>query len=264
VAAPLFKWPGGKRWLAPFIADQYWRPSMKLIEPFAGGAALFFELEPEQALLSDVNPQVINCYRWVRDDVWGMIDRLSTMKNSPEEYYRIRSWCPQSTIDQAVRFLYLTRLSFNGIYRENLKGQFNVPYGGKVHLDVVQREALVRSAQILQGTELMVCDFEQAANKAEQGDLVYFDPPYTTAHNTNGFTKYNARIFSWNDQKRLARVAKTLMDRGCIVVSSNAQHVTITELYPDFEVQELRRFSVIGSKSVYRREISESLFVGKR
>jgi DNA adenine methylase len=264
VAAPLFKWPGGKRWLAPLISNLYWHRERKLIEPFAGGAAVFFALEPSNAILGDMNPEVINCYRWVRDDVESLVRRLSEMKNSSDDYYRIRAWIPTSAFDRAVRFLYLTRLSFNGIYRENRQGVFNVPYGGKSHLDVVQRDALFRSSEILQGADLISGDFEVTAQHASPGDLVYFDPPYTSAHNSNGFVKYNARIFSWSDQKRLAKVASELLDKGCLVIASNADHVSITELYPEFEVHQLSRFSVIGSKSHYRKEITESLFVGQR
>lgn len=261
MAAPLFKWPGGKRWLAPLIQREFWSSDRRLIEPFAGGAAVFFAVEPKRAVLGDMNPEVVNCYRWVRDDAAGLIKRLSALNNSADEYYRIRSWQPSSEFDRAVRFLYLTRLSFNGIYRENTKGQFNVPYGGKTHLAVVQPSSLLKSSALLKNAELVAQDFQQTAEMAEAGDLVYLDPPYTTAHNNNGFVKYNAKIFSWQDQERLAQTAAALVDRGCLVIASNAHHDSIHALYSAFEVRHINRFSVIGAKKTYRRQITESLFV---
>lgn len=234
MADPLFKWPGGKRWLAPRIAQLFDVSSSRIIEPFAGGAALFFHVEPYSGLLGDLNPQVINCYEQVRDNLDFLVSVLDNLVNSEEQYYKVRSWKPSNDVEDAARFLYLTRLSFNGIYRENLKGEFNVPYGHKLHLPVVDHRLLERSSSVLANATLTFTDFEVCLQDAKPGDFIYLDPPYTVAHNQNGFVKYNAEVFSWPDQRRLAEMACNLANIGCKVIVSNADHGSIQKLYPGF------------------------------
>jgi DNA adenine methylase len=156
--------------------------------------------------------------------------------------------------------IYLCTLSFNGIYRQNLKGEFNVPYGYKTHLKHYDIDRLREASSQLQRREILYGDFESAVEDAQRGDLVYFDPPYTVAHGNNGFVKYNAKIFSWDDQKRLARTALRLKRLGCHVIVSNADHPSIRELYPGFEVHEIQRFSVMSASAEFRRPVRECLF----
>jgi DNA adenine methylase len=156
--------------------------------------------------------------------------------------------------------IYLTSLAFNGIYRVNLSGQFNVPYGYKTHLSPCDEVRIRESSISLKSAVITHQDFEPALHDARQGDLVYLDPPYTVAHGNNGFIKYNAKIFSWKDQLRLAAVARQLAGRGCTVLVSNADHSSIRELYQRFETKRLERNSVIAASEDFRSVVTECLF----
>jgi DNA adenine methylase len=259
---PLLKWPGGKRFLAPDLRETISTLApARYFEPFVGGAALFFELEHTDAVLSDINLELINFYETVRDDVDDLIKRLKRLKNSEDEYYEVRGKRPKIPVTRAARFYYLMRLSFNGIYRENLAGTFNVPYGGKTYLDPLDEHQLREGSRVLQGAELAHRSFDEVVNYARRGDLVYFDPPYTVRHNNNGFIKYNMKLFQWEDQIALARCAALLAQRGCYVIVSNADHRDVSLLYPDFQHFTVDRFSRISAQSYGRSETTESLFM---
>ncbi|HTZ95696.1 MAG TPA: Dam family site-specific DNA-(adenine-N6)-methyltransferase [Terriglobales bacterium] len=258
------KWPGGKRRLLHLILPHLGRISGGYFEPFIGGGAVFFALKAARSVIGDTNPEVTNCYRQIQSNVDNLIQRLRRLENSEHEYYRIREWEPLGDVDRAARMLYLTRLSFNGIYRQNLKGKFNVPYGYKKHLQVVEEDHLKAIQARLRKTVIRTGDFAATAGDAVAGDTVYFDPPYTVAHGNNGFVKYNARIFSWEDQRRLAAFANRLVQRGCRVVVSNADHASIDELYPYFKRFRIERPSVIAADAEFRKVVTESVFVGPR
>ncbi len=260
---PLIKWAGGKRRLSKQICTELNVSNCRYFEPFFGGGAIFFRLQPASARLSDINPELIECYQQLRDNPRSLALRIASMHNSEGEYYRVRASTPRSPLGRAARFIYLTSLSFNGIYRQNLKGEFNVPYGQKTAKVLPSLAQIERISLTLQDAELVCCDFESATADAEKGDTVYFDPPYTVAHNNNGFVKYNASMFSWDDQKRLASQAKMLSRRGCKVVISNADHDSLRQLYPTFDVKVIRRLSVIAAASQYRIPVTECLFISK-
>lgn len=175
---------------------------------------MYFALRPRIAILADNNPDLVNCYVQVRDNPEKVIHYLRRLRNTEEEYYRIRRSSPRKPEAKAARLIYLTTLSFNGIHRLNLKGQFNVPYGHKTHVGPCDESKICAISAILAGAELLCADFEAALSAAGRGDVVYLDPPYTVAHGNNGFLKYNAKIFSWQDQLRLANVARDLSQRG--------------------------------------------------
>jgi DNA adenine methylase len=143
----------------------------------------------------------------------------------------------------------------------NLRGEFNVPYGHKMHLECVDDALLLSASAALQSATLRNGDFESTTADAKKGDMVYFDPPYTVAHANNGFVKYNEHIFSWSDQKRLANHARKLAAKGCHVLVSNADHHSISELYSDAQKIVIERHSVIAASRDHRRKITESLFV---
>jgi DNA adenine methylase len=257
---PLIKWAGGKRRLLSDVRQFLPRDFSRYYEPFLGGGALFFSLLPTVARLSDANRELIEMYIEVRDNVESLIGALRRLRNSEEDYYRVRASVPRTGAGKAARLIYLCTLSFNGIYRQNLRGEFNVPYGYKTHLKHYEIDRLRETSMCLQGREILNQDFERAVGNARAGDLVYFDPPYTVAHGNNGFVKYNAKIFSWDDQKRLARTALRLKRLGCHVIISNADHPSIRELYPEFDVHEAERFSVMSASSEFRRPVRECLF----
>ena len=148
----------------------------------------------------------------------------------------------------------------DGVYRVNLNGDFNVPYCKKHHMNPCEAKKVRAASSALQAAKLRCCDFAVAVKQARSGDVVYLDPPYTVAHSNNGFIKYNAPIFSWKDQIRLAKLASVLADRGCHVLVSNAGHDSIKELYRDFACISIKRSSLIAASGSFRREIVECLF----
>ena len=182
------------------------------------------------------------------------------MRNDADTYYTVRNSSPSRASERAARFVYLTSLSFNGLYRQNKKGEFNVPYGHKVKKQLPDLTRLVEISSALSGTSLLNGDFEETTSGAKAGDTVYFDPPYTVAHNNNGFVKYNKDIFSWEDQRRLADYAYRLARRGCRVIVSNADHGSIRALYSSFHAKEVERNSVIAANSLFRKTVSELIF----
>lgn len=257
---PLIKWPGGKRALVSYILQYVPDEFGTFYEPFFGGGAVFFALQPKIAVLSDVNVELINAYIQVRDNPELLACTLRSFKNSESDYYSVRGMLPRTLVRKAARLLYLTRLSFNGIHRVNLRGEFNVPYGYKTHLTTIDEKQLFSASIALKTSELVSGDFEEITKDACKGDVVYFDPPYTVAHGLNGFVKYNERIFSWKDQERLAKHAKTLAKRGCRVIVSNADHKSIHDLYKGCHCQIIERPSVIAASNVHRRQITECIF----
>ena len=257
---PLFKWAGGKRFLTSQLVDLVPSRYGRYFEPFLGGAALFFALQPARAVLSDLNEDLIEAYSAVRDLPRDVIRILNRWPNSEAHYYKIRDSRPRTSAARAARFMYLTTLSFNGIYRVNRKGQFNVPYGFKDHISPCSSDRILAASAALAHSDLMPADFQTATACARKGDLIYFDPPYTVAHSNNGFVKYNAKIFSWADQVRLARLSGDLRNRGCAVIVSNADHPSIRTLYPDFNVTTVERFSIMAAQSLNRKRITECIF----
>lgn len=257
---PLLKWAGGKRALAHLILPVIGKAAGTYFEPFLGGGAIFFALKPQNARLSDLNPELMECYQSIKDDPDGVARHLSRLKNDEKIYYRVRESRPRSALGRSARLIYLTSLSFNGIYRQNLKGEFNVPYGYKSSKSLPTPEQLRHVSRRLSGAALTSADFQDVTAVAVPGDTVYFDPPYTVAHNNNGFVKYNASIFSWDDQKRLAEHAAWLANRGCRVFISNADHDAVRRLYRNFECWVIQRHSVIAANSGKRRSITECFF----
>ncbi|HUP60441.1 MAG TPA: Dam family site-specific DNA-(adenine-N6)-methyltransferase [Thermoanaerobaculia bacterium] len=260
---PLLKWPGGKRLLADRIVALLPQTYERYIEPFLGGGAVFFRLKPARALLADADPALIDCYMQIRDHPDDVLKVLARLKNSEADYYRIRASRPRTATSRAARIIYLTNLSFNGIYRLNFRGEFNVPYGHRPHRRPTQ-PALIRAAsRFLRAARLRCDDFEFTLRTARVGDVVYLDPPYTVAHSNNGFIRYNARLFSWSDQQRLALAARRAADRGAFVVVTNADHESVRNLYRDFYEVRIERVSTIAAASAKRKLVTESIFYAR-
>lgn len=261
---PFLKWPGGKRWLVPRLLELMADIEFKrYFEPFAGGAALFFALQPRCAILSDVNADLMNTYRQVKDYTPEIIRRLMRLSVDQETYYGIRAKEPKTRIDRAVRFLYLNRTAFGGIYRLNRQGQFNVPFGGGERTPSIlwDRDLLRPAARVLRRSELMTGDFETVLREAGRDDLVYCDPTYTVSHSDNGFIRYNESNFRWEDQQRLAEVCKDLLGRGATVLVSNASHPAVRALFNSREVHVFSRPSTVCPQSESRRTVQEHVFV---
>ncbi|EPM3904919.1 DNA adenine methylase [Pseudomonas aeruginosa] len=250
---PIVKWAGGKRWLVRKASGLFPADYNRYIEPFLGGAAVFFHMQPKVALLSDVNAELINLYAAVKSDWEAVLDELKVhqLRHSKEYYYKVRSLVPENSIAGAARMLYLNRTCWNGLYRVNLKGQFNVPIGTKSNV-LMDADIFPSVAKLLQDAELKVSDFESSIDEAEEGDFIFVDPPYTVKHNFNGFIKYNEDLFCWEDQVRLKHAVERAANRGAKILILNANHESIAHLYGDFEQVVLSRSNVLAGKSEFR------------
>lgn len=257
---PFLKWPGGKRWFIQKHAHLLPKTFKRYIEPFLGGGAVFFHIQPQEAILGDVNADVINTYKGIQSN-WKQIEDLlkqHQILHSETHYYAVRGKVPNDLIEQAAKMLYLNRTCFNGIYRVNLKGEFNVPKGSKTAV-MQEGESFESVSKLLLGAELHCTDFEPLIDRAEADDFLFVDPPYTVRHNNNGFIKYNEKLFTWEDQERLAHALKRARERGTIIVSTNANYSLLREIYQDygFHLKEVTRYSSISAKAGSRRSFEE-------
>jgi DNA adenine methylase len=259
---PFLKWPGGKRWASQLITSLLGQPiSGTYYEPFLGGGAVFFSLRPKRAVLSDTNADLINTYRKVRDYPTDVLRRLKRLNVDEATYYRIRRTDPKDPLERAVRFLYLNRTAFGGIYRLNSEGKFNVPYGGgeRSHEALWERRLVITASDALASARLRRADFEDVVALAGKGDAVYCDPTYTVAHENNGFVRFNESNFSWADQVRLAQATSRAAKRGATVIISNAYHTSIRHLYAGATFRRLERHSRVSADPSKRRLVKELL-----
>lgn len=260
IVEPFLKWPGGKRWLTQRYAHFLPKRFNCYFEPFLGGGSVFFYLKPDQAVLSDINADVVAVYKAIKDN-WKFIKRSlehHQRKHSEEHYYKMRDAQLKSSLQQASRILYLNRTCFNGIYRVNLKGNFNVPIGTKEKV-ILDTDNFEITADLLKNAEVKRCDFEKSIQKAKKQDFIFVDPPYTVRHNLNGFIKYNENLFSWKDQERLAACLYEAKKRGVIILSTNANHASIRDLYINkgFFLKVVTRFSPIAASGKDRKQFEE-------
>ena len=256
---PFLKWAGGKRRLLPEILKLLPAKFNRYFEPFLGGGALFFALHPYNAFLSDVNPELINTYIQVRDNTNKVIAQLKKMEFTKKFYYQMRLNKPKSLTSRAARFIYLNRTCWNGLYRENAKGEFNVPIGCYKNPMICDEKSLMEAKEALKNTTITHRDFEEILSIAADGDLVYLDPPYVTGHRNNGFINYNNKIFKWDDQCRLSKMATSLKKKGCYVIISNADHASIEALYGDFRSFKVSRLSLLAAEHKRRGLVEERI-----
>jgi DNA adenine methylase len=253
VTTPFLRWAGGKRWLAKRLGSLIGQRLSKggtYFEPFLGSGAMYFSHGSCPAVLSDLNCELINAFVQVARHPNELRIRLGEIRSGPRKYAEVRDASPSSAIGRAVRFLYLNRNCFAGIYRENLSGHFNVPYGGgdRTHAGLVRSNALERASRILgrTGIELICSDFEPIIDRARKGDVVYCDPTYRAVTREH-FDRYGQLVFAWKDQQRLASAAQEAFARGAIVIVSNASCDGVRDLYPSASVFVLRRRKGLGS-----------------
>jgi DNA adenine methylase len=258
---PFLRWAGGKRWL--FESGQFSIPSFhgRYIEPFLGGGAVFFENQPQDAILSDANNRLVELYKVIRDDAYDLKIAIENHAkfHAKEYYYNIRSKNMEDSVSRAAQFLYLNRTCWNGLYRENAKGEFNVPIG--THRTVIyDSDDFFAWSRALQRACIEHQDFEATVDQATDGDFIFVDPPYTVRHNMNGFVKYNQTIFAWEDQIRLRAALERASGRGALFAMTNADHDSVKELYHGFgKHRQLKRHSVIAANSAHRASSTELL-----
>jgi DNA adenine methylase len=259
---PFLRWAGSKRshisallQHAPCHFDRYF-------EPFLGGGSLFFALAPPNAVLGDACGELMHTYRTVRDDPVAVATAARRWNVDRETYYWVRDTASvDDRFQRAARFIYLNKTCWNGLWRVNASGRFNVPFGRPKTTNIVTDEHLSECAAALRkNVEIVDGDFTSTVQDADAGDFVFFDPPYVTAHNTNGFVDYNERLFRWSDQLRLASEAATLAAKGVHVVVTNADHPSISRLYDGFTAERLTRWSTIAGDSSKRLVTTELVF----
>lgn len=261
---PFLKWPGGKRWLAETVARLF-DPNRRYVEPFLGAGAVFFALQPRKAFLSDVNDDLIASFIAVRDNPEAVIRRLSKLRINKQTFRGIRSAVPKTVLDRGVRLIYLNRTAFNGIFRVNRGGEFNVPFGCKKGTKLCDAGRIRSCSRILKGITAQSADFLVALEKASVLDALYVDPPYTVKHDNNGFRRYNERIFSWKDQIELALKINNLAASGAQIVVSNSSHSEVAALYSraNFRAVEVQRSSCMAADAAHRGKCKELLLISR-
>ncbi|MEL0456553.1 Dam family site-specific DNA-(adenine-N6)-methyltransferase [Flavobacteriaceae bacterium SZ-1-7] len=261
---PFLKWAGGKRWMVAGYGDIFPSFDGKYIEPFLGSGAVFFHINPGKGIIADLNKELITTYKAIKENHYLVKDAILDIKNNKIDYYDIRSWEPREEHKIAARFIYLNRTCWNGLYRVNLKGKFNVPKGSKCIEDYPD-DNFSLIADALQKVTIRQSDFKKTIGAAREGDLVFADPPYTVRHNNNGFIQYNENMFSWKNQVELSKSLSRAVQRGCKIISTNANHSSVRELYNNdlFDIQEVSRYSSISSKKSTRNKYQEIIIKSK-
>lgn len=275
LAQPFLKWAGGKRQLIPVIKQYVPREYSQYYEPFIGAGAVLFSLQPAESVINDTNSELINCYEVIRDHPDELLDLCvqHEKNNSKEYYYELRSqdrrdeFKKLSSVERAARIIYLNKTCFNGLFRVNSQGQFNVPYGDYVNPTIADPVIIKAVSAFLNQRSVRICqgDFSEVVSTAEKGNFVYFDPPYHPISDTSSFTKYSRNGFDSLEQERLKLLCDNLSDRGCQVLVSNSNAPLIRELYSDFryEIVEIKASRSINSVGAKRGKIGELLIYNK-
>ncbi len=263
IVVPFLKWAGGKRWFVSSYPEFLSPPFDRYIEPFLGSGAVFFHLAPGKSLLADRNKELIETYQAIKSS-WEIVERELAKhhhNHSKSYYYAVRNSSPRAPHTKAARFIYLNRTCWNGLYRVNLKGKFNVPLGTKTSV-VLGSDDFQATANLLKNADLRVSDFESIIDLAGAKDLVFVDPPYTVKHNLNGFIKYNETLFSWDDQIRLRDSIVRAKKRGARILVTNAYHKSVIQLYEGLGgIQRVTRSSVLAADALKRKRCNELLVV---
>lgn len=242
-AKPILKWAGGKTQmlgdLLPKVPPSYGR----YIEPFFGGGAMFFALQPERAIIADSNPELINLYRQVSEHVEDVIYQLKKYENTPEMFYKVRGqdWTMLPEAEAAARTIFLNKTCYNGLYRVNKKGQFNVPFGKYKNPKICDEDGLRAASNALKKAEIVCGDYLIVLERyAQPGDFVFLDPPYLPISEYSDFKRYTKEQFYEEDHVELAKMVMTLHERGCHIVLTNSNHPLVHELYAPFTIDVIQ------------------------
>lgn len=268
-AKPFVKWAGGKRQIIDKLLKLVPVEYNTYFEPFVGGGALLFELSPKTAVINDSNKELMNVYKMISTDKGyeEVVKLLNTYekKHSEKFFYQIRNQDKDkikfeklTDVERAARTIYLNKACFNGLYRVNSKGEFNVPFNKKLKVNTYDSENMILAYVYFQTNKITMLntDFEEAVSTAKKGDFIYFDPPYDSENETT-FNSYTEEGFGKEEQRRLARVYKELSDRGCYVMLSNHNTTLINELYKDYNIHVITAKRNINSKGEKRGKVEE-------
>jgi len=266
------KWVGGKRQLLQVLSQIITHKSLNYYEPCLGGGAVFFHFAAkrrfQKAVLNDANPELINCYEVVRDQLRSLLQRLDKYRADPDwntqaYFNQVRSEKLSDPVEQAARTIYLNHLGFNGLFRVNRAGEFNAPFGKYNNPHLYNKVNITACSETLRGyATLRTGDFSEAVKDAKAGDLVYFDPPYVPISKTANFTAYTGQ-FGEKEQERLASLFRELFDRGVMVIQSNSDSPIIRKLYEGFDLHVVGAKRMVNSKGDKRGEINELVIVGQ-
>ncbi len=255
---PFVKWAGGKRQLIKILKKYVPSDFNVYFEPFVGGGALLFEIMPEKAVIIDINEELINSYNVIKNNVEKLIEDLSKHKNEKDYYYKIRALNPEELdpVKRASRFIFLNKTCFNGLYRENSQGKFNVPFGKYKNPKILDEENLLAVSKYLNENDIKIIqgDYKEVLKFAQKEDFIYFDPPYYPLNKTSSFTKYNKYDFTEKDQIELAKVFKELNKRGCYLLLSNSNTDFIKKLYKEFDIIPVNANRFINCKGNLRKK----------
>ena len=270
---PFIKWVGGKRGLLKQLLPLFPKEFQNYHEPFLGGGAVFFELyslgylKDKKIYLSDINAELINTYKTIKNNPNELIDNLKNFKeqHSKEFYYYIReldrkeNFKDLTNIQRATRFIYLNKTCFNGLYRVNKKGYFNTPIGSYKNPNIADEEIILNASEALQDAIITNQSFTKVIENINKNDLIYFDPPYYPLTKTSNFTSYDANCFLEDKQKDLFTLFEELDKKGCFVIHSNSDTEFIKKLYKNFKIELVQANRFINSKSNGRGKINEVL-----
>ncbi|MEM7018395.1 MAG: DNA adenine methylase [Pseudomonadota bacterium] len=265
---PFLKWAGGKRQLLPELEKRLPENIQRYYEPFIGAGALLLHLQPKNAVIGDTNVELLNCYRTIRDDVNALIEKLTEYQgqNNPDAFYTTRALDRDSetygklaNVERAARIIYLNKTCFNGLFRVNSKGHFNVPFGRYKNPTILEGSVLNAVSTYLNTAcvDIRLSDFETTIADAGEGDFIYFDPPYDPISETAHFTSYAAGGFGRDAQIRLKETMDALSNKGCRVLLSNAQTPFIEDLYKEYCVESVQAARHINSNASKRGKIGE-------
>ncbi|MEG4904450.1 Dam family site-specific DNA-(adenine-N6)-methyltransferase [Microcoleus sp. F10-A1] len=246
---PFLKWAGGKSQMINDLLKFAPNDFDKYIEPFIGGGALYFSLNHSNCIISDLNEELVITYKQVKENVHEILGILSTYQNSETFFYQIRSLEAKklSEVERAARLIYLNKTCFNGLYRVNKKGEFNVPYGKRTGL-FYNSETLLRASEYLQNTEIYHLDYKETLKRfAAKGDFIFLDPPYQPVGKYSDFKRYTKEFFYEKDQIELANLFQELTYKGCYVMLTNSDHPFILDLYKDFHIEIIETKRLISS-----------------
>ncbi|NCB20984.1 MAG: DNA adenine methylase [Clostridia bacterium] len=273
---PFVKWVGGKRQLLlqfrsrNLFPPEEFNPLTAIYhEPFVGGGAMFFDLKPKKAILSDMNAELVITYNVIKNDVENLIKKLNhhKSKNNKEYFLKIRAKDVNklTSLDVAARFIYLNRTCFNGLFRVNSSGGFNVPYGKNKNPMICDEENLRKVSKSLRGIRIIHEDYKKVLDRAKKGDFVYFDPPYYPVNKTSSFTSYTKEAFLEKEQMELSSTFLELHNRGCYVMLSNSNTPFIRELYRNLgdkiKIKKVYATRAINSVASKRGEIKELVII---
>ncbi|MCL4308555.1 MAG: DNA adenine methylase [Candidatus Thermoplasmatota archaeon] len=268
-ARPFLKWAGGKAQLLAQMKPFFPKDYRTYFEPFLGGGAVFFHLRPEKAVLSDSNPELINTFTVVRDDPLGLMRALDVhfpQRTEESYFYKVRATDPStlSSVERAARTIFLNKTCFNGLYRVNADGNFNVPWGGYRNPTLYDHENLLAASALLRGKKIVLADYQKICSKAKVGDFAYLDPPYHPLSETSQFTSYTKEDFGNREQRKLAEVYRRLDRRGVLAMLSNSATPFVRTLYDGFHIEFLKATRAINSKGTGRGPIDELLITNFR